>query len=202
MARRSNEGTVPVLLMNPREDMAARRRTRRTARKTTPTRRRRRAPTRRRRTTTRRRRNPKMDLMGTLIAGLGGATMGGAAYALEGPLAKANLEPWMVAAITGGSGLALGALVSMWHKQAGAGVAGGGMALAAKQAIDMFYAKQQTQGMGQIPAYAYQKFGATPSHAAYQHLPNPSYATAQLDAVGADLGAVQAQLDAVEAQLY
>jgi hypothetical protein len=137
--------------------------------------------------------------MGTLVGFLGGATMGAAAYALEGPLGSQDLQPWMKAAIVAGGGLGLGALVSTWNKQAGAGVAGGGGAIAAVQGIKLAMQKNQTSGLGQIPGYAYQKFGHTAAQPGYHHLPQ---AYAQLDAVGAELGAVQAQLDAVEAPLY
>ena len=137
-----------------------------------------------------------MDLMGTLVAGLGGAAVGGGAYALEG----VELENHWKALILGAGGLAVGGLASGWSPAAGAGIAGGGMAVAAKMLLDQYMAKQATDGMGRIPGYAYRKFGATPSRPHYYHLPNPMYA--QLDAVQADLGAVQADLGAVYADMY
>lgn len=176
----------------------AKRTTRRKATTTTranPRRRRRRAPARKR-TTRRRRRNPKFDFMGALVGGLGGAAVGGGAYALEG----AEIAPEFKAAILGGGGIALGILASAWSPAAGYGIAGAGAGIAVKMLLDQFVAKD-VEGMGRIPGYAYNKFGATPSRPHYMHMPNAMYA--QLDAVQADLGAVQADLGAVVyADLY
>ena len=169
--------------------------TRRVTARANPRRRRRRAPARKR-TTRRRRRNPKFDFMGTLVAGLGGAAVGGGAYALEG----VDMKPEFKAAILGGGGIALGVLASAWSTAAGAGLAGAGAGIAVKMLLDQFVAKD-VEGMGRIPGYAYNKFGATPSRPHYMHTPNQMYA--QLDAVQADLGAVQADLGAVVyADLY
>jgi hypothetical protein len=137
--------------------------------------------------------------MSTAIAFLGGATMGAGAYALEGPLGKRDMQPWMKGAIVAGVGLGLGALVSTFNKAAGAGVAGGGGAVAAYEVIKIQMQKQ-SEGLGQIPGYAYRKFGHTSAQPGYYHLPNPAE-YAQLNAVGAELGAMQAQLDAVGAEL-
>lgn len=199
-----------MLMMNPderREHMATRRKT--TRRKTT-TRRKRparaSAPRRRRRparkTTTRRRRirrkNPKADLMGALLAAVGGAAIGGGAYALDGQDMSANTKT----AIMGLGGMALGVGVGMFNDRIGCGIAGGGAAIAVKSLLEQYLAAQATTaGMGRIPAYARRKFGSTPTHPHYYHMP------AQLDAVQADLigmgdiGAVVADLDAVEASL-
>lgn len=134
--------------------------------------------------------------MGTLVAGLGGAAVGGGAYALEG----AEIKPEFKAAIIGGGAIALGVLASAWSTAAGAGIAGAGGGIAVKMLLDQFVAKD-ADGLGRIPGYAYNKFGATPSRPHYFHMPNPMYA--QLDAVQADLGAVQADLGAVVyADLY
>ncbi len=116
MARR-DQGTVPVLMMNPAtraEQMAARRKTprrktntrRRPAAKVTNPRRRRRRSTRKKSTTRRRvrRRNPKLDVMATLLAAVGGAAIGGGAYALDGQDMAANTK----VAIVGLGALAVG----------------------------------------------------------------------------------------------
>lgn len=206
--KRRRNPAVPVLLMNPdEEDQMARRKTtrrkttrrrsstrRRTTARANPRRRRRRAAPRRTTRRRRRRRNPKMDLMGMLIAGLGGAAVGGGAYALEG-----QVEPQYQALILGAGGVLLGSLASMYNAKAGAGIAGAGVGIAAKQLLDLYIAQNGngTQGMGRIPGYAYKKFGHTPSRPHYWHMPY----RAQLDAVQADLGAVQADLGNVYADI-
>jgi hypothetical protein len=192
--------------MNPSEDhdMAARRRT--TRRRTT-----RRAPARRanprrrrRRTTTtprrrRRRRNPSFDVKGTAMAGLGGAAMGGAAYALEGYKNEKFTPPWRAAALAVGGAL-LGVLASGYSKSVGAGIAGGGLALGTKVALDHYMAKKD-EGLGYIPAYARQKFGYTAAHPGYFHAPA---GMGQLGAVDSRVGAYDASLQgcgAVQADL-
>lgn len=129
--------------------------------------------------------------MGTLIAALGGAAVGGGAYALEG----VDMTPTYKALILGGGGVALAALVSGWNKAAAAGVGGAGAGIAVKMLLDEYMAKQSADGLGRIPGYARNKFGATPMRPHYMHMPMH----AQLDAVQADLGAVQANLGAVYA---
>lgn len=199
MKRRSNPGGIPVLLMNPDEDDMAKRRTtrKRTTTRRRPTRRRRstsRKPTRRR--ATRRRKNPKFDMMGALIAGLAGAGAGAGGYALEG----VDLANHWKAAILAAGGYLIGVGVSGYSPTAGAGIAGGGMALAAKMLLDQYIAKDGTSGLGRIPGYAYRKFGATPSRPHYYHMPAAS-PYLQMDAVQADLGAVRADLGATQAYL-
>lgn len=127
-----------------------------------------------------------------LMAGLGGAAVGGGAYALEG-----QVEPQYQALILGGGGVLLGALASMYNVKVGAGIAGAGVGIAAKQLLDQYMAKNGAEGMGRIPGYAYKKFGHTPARPHYWHMPY----RAQLDAVQADLGAVQADLGNVYADL-
>lgn len=134
--------------------------------------------------------------MGTLMALLGGAGIGAGAYALEG----VDLAPQWKAAIAALGGGGIGLLVSGWSPEAGAGIAGGGAAVATKQLLDMYMAGgSDTSGLGRIPGYAYKKFGPTPTRPHYYHMPHPAYA--QLDAVQADLGAVQANLGAYGAHL-
>jgi hypothetical protein len=185
--RRNPAGTVDVLLMNPsgEEDMAARRRKTTTRRRKAPTRRRRtsRATTRRRRTTaTRRRRNPKIDVMGTVVAAVAGAALGAGAYALDGQ----NLSNNAKAGILGAAGVTLGIGVSGVHNTAGAGIAGAGAALATYKLMMGLMAGQQTAGMGAI---GYR-----------QPYPQMGYAEAQMSAVEADLGAVEADLGYMYAQ--
>ena len=204
MAVRQN-GTVPVLVMNPSgKRTMARARSKTTSRKTT-----RRAPARRRparkgarKTTTRRRRvtrrkNPKIDPAGVALAVAGGAVIGGAGYAIDGQ----DLSPTVKTAIVGIGAAALALAVSMANHAVGAGIAGAGAALAVKSLLEQYMAGQAaTAGMGRIPNYAYQKFGNTPARPAYRHLPQGLDAvTAQLDSTSMD--AVVADLDAVEAEL-
>jgi len=186
--------------------MARRRTTRRrtTRRKTT---RRRAAPRRRvaRKTTRRRRarkRNPlgKANIKDTLMAGLAGVAAGAGAYALKGQPVSATSQAGILAA----AGLVLGGLASGWNKAVGAGIAGGGCAIAAKMAAEQYMASKATSGLGRIPNYGYAKFGHTPAHPFYHHLPQGSpmgAVQADLGAVQADLGAVQATMNSVEAQL-
>jgi hypothetical protein len=186
-------------MMNPDEDDMAKRRTTRKRTTRTPRRRttRRRSPRKAtRRRSVRRRSNPKFDLMGSLIAGLVGAGAGAGAYALDG----VDLEPQYKALILAAGGLALGVGLSGWSPTAGAGLAGGGMALGAKMLLDQYMAKDSTSGLGRIPGYAYQKFGHTPGRPHYFHLPQQQ-AYLQMDAVQADLGAVRADLGATQAYL-
>jgi len=138
-----------------------------------------------------------MDFQSALVAGLAGAAVGGGAYALDG----ADIENHWKAAILGAGGLAIGALAGGYSKPAAAGAAGGGLALAAKMLLDQYMAKNggESASLGRIPAYAYNKFGATPTRPHYYHMPAPVYA--QLDAVQADLGAVQANLGNVYADI-
>jgi len=133
------------------------------------------------------------------LAVLGGAAVGGGAYALDGQDLTYNTKT----AIVGLGGAALGVAVGMFNAAVGAGIAGAGAALAAKGALEHFMAAKaaETAGMGRIPSYAYAKFGATPQNPPYRHMPY------QLDAIRAELsgmsgmGAVVAELDAVEASL-
>ena len=171
-----------------RRKKTTRRRT--TARRAAP----RRRTTRKKTTRRRRRRNPakKFAIKDTLFAGVAGIGAAGAAYGLKGQ----NLAPNTQAGILAAGGLILGGLISAWNKPIGAGLAGGGVALGAKMALESYMAKQaaeQAKGMGRIPNYAVRKFGRTPQHPAYHHLP--------MGAVQADLGAVQADLGGYEAQL-
>lgn len=145
----------------------------------------------RRGTRRRRRRNPGIDLMGTIIAMLGGAVIGAGAYALEGQ----GFKPTTGAIVKAGGGAVLGAAAGMLHKGLGAGIAGGGMALGILDLMRHFIESKPTttSGLGRIPNYAYRTFGRTPEYPRYYHLP-------QTGAVQADLRgmrAVQADLRGV-----
>jgi len=182
--------------------MTARRRKRPTRRRTTAKRttRRRRATTRR--TTRRRRRNPKpkFDLKGAAVAAAGGLATGAGAYALDGQ----DLAPMTKAGILAGGGLVLGILVSGWHPGLGAGIAGAGVALGGKLALEKYMAeKASTEGMGRIPDYGVRKYGRTPMVPYYRNKPRQFGAVqANLGAVQTDLGAVEAELSGVQARLY
>lgn len=170
---------------------------RRTTRKAAP--RRRRRTTTRRKVTRRRKRNPmkSFDVKGTLMASLAGAAAGAGAYGLKGQDLSANAQAGILAA----GGLILGGLISAWNKPIGAGMAGGGVALGAKLALDQYMAqKAATEGMGRIPNYGYRKFGHTPAHPAYRNLPMGAV-QADLGAVQADLGGYQATMAGMEATL-
>lgn len=196
---------VPVLLMNPEEEidnMAKRRTTRRrtTRRKTTARRAAPRRRTTRRKTTTRRRRrkrNPlgKANVKDTLIAGLGGAAVGLGAYALKGQPVSATAQAGILAAV----GLLAGGLATGWNKSVGAGIAGAGVGLAGKLALEQYMARQAS-GLGRIPNYGYKKFGHTPANPAYHNLPMGAV-RANLGAVQTDLGAYEAMMNSVEAQM-
>lgn len=79
------------------------------------------------------------------MAGAGGAVMGLAAYAVR----NQNLEPLTAAAVLGAGGLLLGAAAAGWKPSVGAGIAGGGAALATGLLIAIYYTKDtQTSGLG------------------------------------------------------
>lgn len=125
--------------------MAARRRRRRRSsarRSPAPRRRRRRSGTRRVHTTRRRRtrRNPSFNIKGTLIGALGGALLGAGAYALAGQ----NLSPPVRMAIAAGVGIVGGVAVSAINPSAGAGVAGGGVAVATLQGLAHYMTQSET----------------------------------------------------------
>lgn len=188
--------------------MATRRRRRttrrRTATRSTTTRRRtarRAAPKRRRR-----RRNPKMkfDIKTTLVAGAGGLAAGAGAYALDGQ----DVEPYTKAGILAGAGVVLGALIGSYHAGLGAGVAGAGVALGGKLALEKYQADAQakkdetTEGVGRLPNYGVRKYGRTPRVPYYRNQPQMGAVRTNLGAVETDLGAVEAELSGVDAMLY
>lgn len=134
-------------------------------------------------------------MMGTIVAMLGGAVLGAGAYALEGQ----GFKPTTAALVKAGGGAVLGAAAGMLNKGLGAGIAGGGMALAVLDLMRTFIESKPatTTGLGRIPRYAYRTFGRTPEYPRYYHLP-------QMGAVQADLrgmGAVQADLRGMRAHL-
>jgi hypothetical protein len=182
--------------------MAARRRKRTTRRRTTARRTTRRRTTRRASgTRRRRRRNPKMkfDMKGTAVAAAGGLAAGAGAYALDGQ----DLAPMTKAGILAGGGLVLGILVSGWHSGLGAGIAGAGVALGGKMALEKYMAeKATTEGMGRIPNYGFRKYGRTPQVPYYRNMPQFGAVRTDLGAVQTDIGAVEAELRGVEASLY
>jgi hypothetical protein len=183
--------------------MATRRRRRTTRRRKTTTRRRtRRAAPRRRTTRRRRRRNPSFPVKETAIAGVGGLAAGAAAYALDGQ----DLEPYTKAAILAGAGLVLGGLIGGWHKAVGAGVAGAGVGLGGKMALEKYMAeskaKKQTSGVGRLPDYGVRKYGRTPRVPYYRNMPQMGAVATDLGAVTTDIGSVEAELRGVEATLY
>ncbi len=139
--------------------------------------------------------------MATLLAAVGGAAIGGGAYALDGQDMAANTK----VAIVGLGALAVGAGVGMFNSNIGCGIAGAGAGIAVQALLEQYMAAQATTaGMGRIPNYARAKFGSTPSHPHYFHLPG-SLDAVQADLIGmgdmGDMGAVVADLDAVEASL-
>lgn len=132
-----------------------------------------------------------------MVSFLGGAVIGAGAYALEGQ----GMKPTTGALVKAGAGIVLGAAAGMMHKGLGAGIAGGGAALATldlmRQFIESKPTTEQTTGMGRIPGYGYRTFGRTPEYPRYYHLP-------QMSAVQADLrnmGAIQADLRGMRAHL-
>jgi hypothetical protein len=145
------------------------------------------SPTRRRR---RRRRNPSFDFKGAGIAALGGASLAGAAYAIqETPQIDPKFRGWIL--LLGGIGA--GVLASGWNKALGAGIVGAGAALGGKQLLNDFMTKKAaapaTAGFGAVRAQLGQ-LGYMPQ-------------AGQLGAVQANLaGAYEADLSAVEAELY
>lgn len=179
----------------------ARRRSR--ARKThTTTSRRRRSPARRTRRVSRRRRRNPIDTTATLHAVAAGAVLGLGAYALR----SQDVSPWTRAGIVAAAGLVLGTVAMGFSKAAGAGLVGAGISYGTGLAVAQYMADRAaekpapTSGMGRIPDYAYAKFGRTPEHARYRHLPMGAI-QADLGAVRADLGAVRADLRGVQADL-
>ena len=149
------------------------------------------APARRRRP---RKKNPSYDIMGTLVAMVGGASAGAGAYALDG----VALSPAIKMAILGLGGGALGVVVGGFSKAAGCGIAAAGAALVTKTALDTYMAGQP---LGALPGYAYASLpaGSTTARFAPQQI---GAIESQLSAVQTDLGAVQTDLGAVESMLY
>lgn len=72
------------------------------------------------------RRNPGIDILAVGIGLLAGAGVGGAAYALDSQEIKNNTRSLAI----GAAGIVLGIGASMLHEGLGAGIAGGGTAIA------------------------------------------------------------------------
>jgi hypothetical protein len=75
-----------------------------------------------------------------------GLAMGVGGYALS----KQNVTPTMVALALAGIGLVAGAAATAWKPSVGAGIAGGGAALAGGIALEQYWAKKSsdTAGLG------------------------------------------------------
>jgi hypothetical protein len=146
----------------------------------------------------------KFPVKQTLVAAAGGLAAGAGAYALDGQA----IEPYTKAGILAGAGIVLGTLIGSYHAGLGAGVAGAGVALGGKLALDKYQAdaqanKETTEGMGRIPNYGVRKYGHTPQVPYYRNQPQSMGAVrTNLGAVETDLGAVEAELHGVDATLY
>jgi hypothetical protein len=164
---------IPVLLMNPDTESTpmARRRTRKA---TTTRRRRHRNPANPRRRT-RRHRNPKIDMKGLALAGLGGLGVAGAEFALDGVTSITN---GYQALILAGVGIIGGGLLSMWSPPIGLGVLATGVGIGAYKGGTMLLSAPSTGAKTTTPPAQLQ---GTVAH---------------LNAIRAELGAVRAQLGA------
>lgn len=180
---------VPVVLMNPRpggQTMAARKTpARRAPAKTSNPRRRRRAPARRaaprRRNPATRKKNPKASILGMVIGGVAGIATGAAAHALD----QTALGNMAVNGIVAAAGVVLGGVTSMWSPEAGMGIMGAALGVAAKQSIDDLRKVKPKKTEEAAPSQTQQIKGMGS---------DMSGAYGYLNAVGADLGAVGTDL--------
>ena len=133
---------VPVVILNPSSKAHMHKKKHRKHRRTTSH--------HKRRSYRRHRRNPAIPWMGLALAGLGGAAVGGLSYALG----MTTLTAGPIAGITAAGGAVIGGLVSMASPMAGAGVAGAGLGIGAKQGIDALMAapatETKTKAMGRV----------------------------------------------------
>jgi len=137
-----------------------------------------------------------IDLLSVGLGLLAGTAVGGAAYALDG----LDLGTGANAGILAGAGLVLGVGISMLNPGFGAGLAGGGSAVALKGVLDHYVTGSADNGAEEDTGQIRRRRRSRGRRRGTRGRRNMGAVRAQLGAVRTDISGVSAEFSGVEAE--